>query len=104
MIENRLTWARVRRLIALATVSSLAGTSPAVAAGAAAAGGKAARPPSGPTAPAEESLSERRAVRGVPVDDVVVPETPELRELRRFEEQAFPRAGAPRPTAAADSA
>ena len=47
-------------------------------------------PPSG-----EESLSERRAVRGMPVDDVM--ESPELRELRRFEEQAFPRAGSPAP-------
>jgi membrane-bound lytic murein transglycosylase D len=50
--------------------------------------------------PGEESLSERRAVRGVPVDDVATPETPELRELRRFEEQAFPRTGAPRPSGA----
>ena len=44
--------------------------------------------------PGEESLAERRAVRGAPVDDVATPETPELRDLRRFEEQAFPRAGA----------
>jgi membrane-bound lytic murein transglycosylase D len=44
--------------------------------------------------PGEESLAERRAVRGAPVDDVATPETPELRELRRFEEQAFPRTGA----------
>ena len=36
-------------------------------------------------------------MRGVPVDDVATPETPELRELRRFEEQAFPRTDAPRP-------
>jgi membrane-bound lytic murein transglycosylase D len=48
--------------------------------------------------PGEESLSERRAVRGVPVDDAATPETPELRELRRFEEQAFPRTGAPQPS------
>jgi len=39
--------------------------------------------------PVEESASERRAVRGVPVDDGS--ESPELRDLRRFEEQAFPR-------------
>jgi membrane-bound lytic murein transglycosylase D len=45
--------------------------------------------------PVEESLSERRAVRGAPVDDAsAVPESPELREVRRFEEQAFPH-GAP---------
>ena len=39
-------------------------------------------------------------MRGVPVDDAGTPETPELRELRRFEEQAFPRSGAPTPPAA----
>jgi membrane-bound lytic murein transglycosylase D len=48
-----------------------------------------------PVLPVEESLSERRAVRGAPVDDPsAAPESPELRELRRFEEQAFPRSGA----------
>jgi membrane-bound lytic murein transglycosylase D len=55
------------------------------------------RPPAvakGPALPVEESLSERRAVRGAPVDDPsAAPESPELRELRRFEEQAFPRGG-----------
>lgn len=54
------------------------------------------RPPAvkGPTLPVEESLSERRAVRGSPVDDAsAAPESPELREVRRFEEQAFPRSG-----------
>jgi membrane-bound lytic murein transglycosylase D len=69
---------------------------------AAAAAGTAANKPRAPAParePGEESLSERRAVRGVAVDDVVSPETPELRELRRFEEQAFPRSGAPRPPA-----
>ncbi len=66
------------------------------ASGPAAAGGR--RPPAAtkaPTLPVEESLSERRAVRGGPVDDAsAAPESPELRELRRFEEQAFPRGGA----------
>jgi len=42
--------------------------------------------------PAEESASERRAVRGIPVEDGS--ESPELRDLRRFEEQAFPRSDA----------
>jgi membrane-bound lytic murein transglycosylase D len=37
-----------------------------------------------------ESASERRAVRGVPVEDSLS-ESPELREVRRFEEMAFPR-------------
>jgi membrane-bound lytic murein transglycosylase D len=47
-----------------------------------------------PALPVEESLTERRAVRGAPVDDAsAVPESPELREVRRFEEQAFPRSG-----------
>jgi membrane-bound lytic murein transglycosylase D len=54
----------------------------------------------GPAGPVEESLSERRAVRGSPVDDPgTAPESPELREVRRFEEQAFPRA---RPLAPVD--
>lgn len=56
------------------------------------------RPPpatKGPVLPVEESLSERRAVRGSAVDDPgTAPESPELRELRRFEEQAFPRGAA----------
>jgi membrane-bound lytic murein transglycosylase D len=48
--------------------------------------------------PVEESLAERRAVRGAPVDDAsAAPESPELREVRRFEEQAFPRGGAVAP-------
>jgi membrane-bound lytic murein transglycosylase D len=68
-----------------------------------AAPGQAASPPArrpppvtkGPALPVEESLAERRAVRGSPVDDPgTAPESPELRELRRFEEQAFPRGGA----------
>jgi len=48
----------------------------------------------------EESPSERRAVRGVAVD-AATGESPELKELRRFEEQAFSRAGqAPAPGSA----
>jgi membrane-bound lytic murein transglycosylase D len=63
-----------------------------------AAGAPAAAAPAAPTAsgaadPVERSLAERRAVRGVAVDDVAATETPELREIRRFEEQAFPRRG-----------
>jgi membrane-bound lytic murein transglycosylase D len=48
--------------------------------------------------PAERSLAERRAVRGVPVDDSAATESPELREIRRFEEQAFPKPGSPTAT------
>jgi membrane-bound lytic murein transglycosylase D len=59
-----------------------------------------APPAKGPALPVEESLSERRAVRGSPVDDgSAAPESPELRELRRFEEQAFPRGGVVVPAA-----
>src|SRR3954451_11708248 len=45
--------------------------------------------PRGPAV--EESAAERRAVRGGPVEDATVAESPELREVRRFEEEAFPR-------------
>jgi membrane-bound lytic murein transglycosylase D len=43
--------------------------------------------------PDEENSSERRAVRGVALDEPGSGESPELRELRRFEERAFPRGG-----------
>jgi membrane-bound lytic murein transglycosylase D len=87
--------ARTQRAVALALAAAVAATGGPAAA---AAPGKPKPSVAGrDAAPGEESLSERRAVRGVPVDDVVAPETPELRELRRFEEQAFPRAGAPAP-------
>jgi membrane-bound lytic murein transglycosylase D len=45
----------------------------------------------------ERGMAERRAVRGSPVDDLGASESPELREIRRFEELSFPRSGAPRP-------
>ena len=44
----------------------------------------------------EESPSERRAVRGVALD-AATGESAELKELRRFEEQAFPRGQVPSP-------
>jgi membrane-bound lytic murein transglycosylase D len=52
----------------------------------------------------ERGLAERRAVRGSPVDDAGPIESPELREIRRFEESAFPRSPIPRPAAGPDSA
>ncbi len=61
----------------------------AAAAGAAARSAQAADGPG--KAPQVESAAERRAVRGVPVEDQVRAESPELREVRRFEEEAFPR-------------
>jgi membrane-bound lytic murein transglycosylase D len=51
-------------------------------------------PPAHPGAEHERDPgAERRAVRGVALDDAESNETPELREIRRFEEQAFPRGG-----------
>jgi membrane-bound lytic murein transglycosylase D len=76
-----------------------------IACGLGSTGGPAAAAPA-PTAaaardPHEQSLSERRAVRGVAVDDVAATESAELREIRRFEEQAFPKPGTPESAAAA---
>src|SRR5262245_7707269 len=88
----------VSRFVALVVAAAVA-AGPATA-GAGAPSPTKQRPPApaaGARDPGEESLAERRAVRGAPVDDVATPETPELRELRRFEEQAFPRTDAPRP-------
>jgi membrane-bound lytic murein transglycosylase D len=42
-----------------------------------------------------ESFAERRAVRGVALEGTETSETPELRAMRRFEEEAFPRQGVP---------
>ena len=44
--------------------------------------------------PTRESFAERRAVRGVALEGAETSETPELRAMRRFEEEAFPRVGA----------
>jgi membrane-bound lytic murein transglycosylase D len=44
--------------------------------------------------PTRESFTERRAVRGVALEGAETSETPELRAMRRFEEEAFPRSGA----------
>ena len=97
MIVDRLKKVRIHRLLLmLASVAVVVTGGAAVAASPA----KPQKPTTPPRDPGEESLSERRAVRGAPVDDVSVPETPELRELRRFEEQAFPHGGAPRPASA----
>ena len=42
----------------------------------------------------KESFTERRAVRGVALEGTETSETPELRALHHFEEEAFPRQGA----------
>ena len=41
----------------------------------------------------KESFAERKAVRGVALEESDTSETPELRALRRFEERAFPQNG-----------
>ncbi|MGA7740515.1 MAG: LysM peptidoglycan-binding domain-containing protein [Polyangia bacterium] len=45
--------------------------------------------------PIQENPAERKAVRGSPLDDLDANESPELREVHRFEARAFPRLGAP---------
>jgi membrane-bound lytic murein transglycosylase D len=61
------------------------GASPAASAG----------KPAGTAAdPVQENPAERKAVRGAPLDEPGANESPELREVHRFEEQAFPRFGA----------
>jgi membrane-bound lytic murein transglycosylase D len=45
--------------------------------------------------PVQENHAERKAVRGAALDEPDANESPELREVHRFEEQAFPRFGAP---------
>ena len=47
-----------------------------------------------PAPPTKESMAERKAVRGVALEGAETSETPELRAMRRFEEEAFPRHGA----------
>jgi membrane-bound lytic murein transglycosylase D len=71
----------------------LAASGSSVAARAAAAPSQAAA--SSPRDPHEQSLTERRAVRGIAVDELGANESAELREIRRFEEQAFPKPGSP---------
>jgi membrane-bound lytic murein transglycosylase D len=50
-----------------------------------------------PNPPTRESFAERRAVRGVALEGAETSEAPELRAMRRFEEEAFPRQGAAGP-------
>lgn len=61
--------------------------------------GRATSPPGkaapSPEPPAQENAAERKAVRGSALPELDASETPELREVRRFEEQAFPRSGMP---------
>jgi membrane-bound lytic murein transglycosylase D len=54
-------------------------------------GGRPALPAPAPLT--RESFAERRAVRGVALEGAETSETPELRAMRRFEEEAFPRQG-----------
>jgi membrane-bound lytic murein transglycosylase D len=43
--------------------------------------------------PARGNFAERKAVRGIALEGAETSESPELRAMRRFEEQAFPRPG-----------
>ena len=71
MIVNRLNRMRTcRLLVVLATASAVGTSGPAARAAAPPSKPQRPRPPAADRAPGEESLSERRAVRGVPVDDV----------------------------------
>jgi membrane-bound lytic murein transglycosylase D len=51
-----------------------------------------------PSPPTKESIAERKAVRGVALEGAETSETPELRALRRFEEEAFPHHGGSMPS------
>jgi membrane-bound lytic murein transglycosylase D len=51
---------------------------------------------SGPAS--KDSFAERKAVRGIALEGSEISESPELRAMRRFEEQTFPRHGVPTPT------
>lgn len=87
-----------RRAEGLALLAAIAVAAGGVAApGSAAAAPRKERPPrkNDPIPPVEESPTERRAVRGVPVVEESVAESRELRELRKFDEQAIPRPGPP---------
>lgn len=55
----------------------------------------ASKPAESGAGPLQENPAERKAVRGAPLDGPDANESPELREVHRFEERAFPRFGAP---------
>lgn len=75
-------------VVALATVAKGAEARDSIAAPA---GTRSLPSPAAPVT--KESFAERKAVRGIALEDSETSETPELRALRRFEEQAFPRGG-----------
>lgn len=89
------------RIVPLLLASAM--TAGALPEGALAAPPRRGPPPPQPSGPVEESLAERRAVRGASVDDVGSSESPELREIRRFEELAFPRTAGGSAPPSADS-
>jgi len=92
---------RARRVIGCSAITF----SFLVAGGTATAHGAPARAAAGPPDPPDRSLAERRAVRGAAVDDddsAAAVESAELREIRRFEEAAFPRPGSGAAAGASD--
>ena len=76
--------------LGIAAFATSALASPGRAAGPPTSAGKAAG--SGAD-PGQENPAERKAVRGAPLDEPNASESPELREVHRFEERAFPRLG-----------
>ena len=90
----RLTARAARFLIPIGMAAfatpALAGQPPARGSGPAATAGKAVG--SGAD-PGQEDPAERKAVRGAPLEEPDANESPELREVHRFEERAFPRLG-----------
>ena len=76
--------------LGIAAFATSALASPGRAAGPPTSAGKAAG--SG-AEPGQENPAERKAVRGAPLDEPNASESPELREVHRFEERAFPRLG-----------
>jgi len=78
--------------VAAFATSALAGQPSARGSGPPVAAGKAAWPGADPS---QENPAERKAVRGAALEEPDANESPELRDVHRFEERAFPRFGAP---------
>jgi membrane-bound lytic murein transglycosylase D len=76
--------------IAAFATSALAGPGRGSGAAAASSTGKAAQAGADPV---QENPAERKAVRGTSLEEPDANESPELREVHRFEERAFPRLG-----------
>ena len=80
---------------ALTSMLALAATGKAIARDTLATQGAVRSTLQAPLPVTRESFAERRAVRGIALEGTETSETPELRAMRRFEEEAFPRQGVP---------